>query len=119
MNRQIFFSYRWDDKNFILDFYKNLKQYNYKVWIDETELNLGDNLPRGISNALLRTDCFAIFLSKSSYASLIKQKGGFNVEIEKIISIKEIRQSEGKFTKIVLIDLEGCMRQFCISEQDN
>lgn len=106
MDRQVFFSYRWTDQEFVQEFYRELTTYNVRVWMDIHQLQLGDGLTRSINEAVLETDCFVLCLSRTGYRSLKEGAGGFNIEVEAISQVRRARKIQGRDTRIVIVDLE-------------
>lgn len=65
----IFLSYSHLDKPFARRLAADLRLAGHAVWIDETEINIGDSLIEKIREGLDQVDCFAAVLSQASILS--------------------------------------------------
>lgn len=106
MDRQLFVSYRWDDQPFVRAFVDELKGFNYNVWIDRDNLRIGDSLVGDLSHAIGDSACFLLFLSDSAYKALLNHTGGFNIEIEEIMSLRRSRALNGKPPAVFIVECE-------------
>jgi len=58
----IFLSYNWDHKSYVKKLYDKLRNMNFKVWIDDIELDhtrLTSQLANGITNHIF--SCVALY----------------------------------------------------------
>ena len=82
---RIFISYNNADRSFARKLTTDLRTYGHKVWIDESEINIGDPLVEKIREALDNIDYVVVILSKASIKSEWVKKEldiAFNREIE-------------------------------------
>jgi len=78
-----FICYCHDDKDFVRRLAKDLREYGVKVWLDEAELSIGDNLVARISNAISEMDyLLAILSSKSVESNWVKYELAMAMEKE-------------------------------------
>ena len=66
----VFISYNWDIKTQVRQLCKGLKSLNYKVWMDETDLNAGSSTPTAelataIQNSKVILSCITTDYCKS------------------------------------------------------
>jgi hypothetical protein len=65
----VFLSYSWADKPLARGLAEGLDASGCRVWIDEGELRVGDNLVQSISEALDRVDFVVALVSAASVGS--------------------------------------------------
>ena len=83
--RTIFISYTQSDRSFARKITNDLRIHGHTVWIDESEINIGDPLVEKIRHALDSIDYVIVILSKASIKSEWVKKEldiAFNREIE-------------------------------------
>jgi tetratricopeptide (TPR) repeat protein len=66
---RVFVSHASEDKPFVRNLVEALKRHNLNVWFDEHELQVGDSIVDGVSEALKKADYLIAVLSKASLAS--------------------------------------------------
>lgn len=67
--KEIFFSYSRKDSEFALKLAEDLISNNFKVWIDQLSIPVGERWDKSVGDALQRCDCFIIVLSPTSVIS--------------------------------------------------
>lgn len=68
----LFFSYSSEDKEFVMKVYEYLKSEGFKIWIDNHEIRIGDNITQQINDALIdatKNGYILFFMSKNFMAS--------------------------------------------------
>jgi hypothetical protein len=83
--RKIFISYTQSDRSFARKITNDLRNHGHKIWIDESEINIGDHLIEKIRHALDSVDYVIVILSRASIKSeWVKRELdiAFNREIE-------------------------------------
>jgi hypothetical protein len=110
VDRKIFISYSWGDgegeKHFARAVADALLAHNFDVWLDKRHLGLGEHIDFSIAAAVSEADCFLIFLSKEGLGRIKSGRGGFTLEIEKILTVRNARRRSGHDTKIVIVTLD-------------
>jgi hypothetical protein len=67
--RTAFLSYSRDDSEFALGLAEDLKAAGAAVWLDQLDIDGGQNWPQAIQNALFNCLCVLVILSSSSVDS--------------------------------------------------
>ena len=94
---KIFISYNTADRSFARKLTTDLRNYGHNVWIDESEINIGDPIIEKIREALDKIDYIIVILSKAS----------INSEwVKKEIDIAFAREIEEKRVMILPIIIE-------------
>lgn len=70
----VFISHSQTDKPFVRKLASDLSANGIRVWVDETEIQIGDSLLEKISSAISEADYIIVILSKSSVQSTWVQK---------------------------------------------
>jgi TIR domain-containing protein len=68
-NARVFVSHSSKDKPFVKKLVEELRKRPLNVWVDETELKVGDSIVSKISEGLKETDYLVVVLSKASVSS--------------------------------------------------
>lgn len=97
--KTLFICYSHDDIDFVNRLFKDLKQFGTNIWIDSREIQLGDTLLNVISDAIQKTEFFAIVLSPSSIES-----GWVKKELEMAMN----QEIQGKKIKVLPILYKKC-----------
>lgn len=95
----VFLSHSWQDKFFARKLAEVLESRGVNVWIDEAELRVGDSLLQRISEAIGKTDYFAVVLSHNSVSSSW---------IQKELQIAMTKEIDGRMIRVLPILLEKC-----------
>lgn len=66
---RVFISHSSQDRDFVHTLVSNLKNLGLSIWVDYAELQVGDSIVTGISNALREADYFMVILSRASIKS--------------------------------------------------
>lgn len=66
---KVFISHSYQDRKFVNQLTSKLTDDGIKVWTDEKELAIGDNIAEKINDAIKKTDYFIVVLSKNSINS--------------------------------------------------
>jgi hypothetical protein len=66
---RVFVSHSSKDKPFVRKLVEELKKRPLNIWLDETELKVGDSIVSKISEGLTETDYLVVVLSKASVSS--------------------------------------------------
>ena len=96
----VFLSYSFKDKQFAKKIADDLKANGIRVWYDEYDLKLGDNLLEKINEGLSKSAYFGVILSKSYLESKWANK-----ELEFMLK-KEAKQKMNKILPILIDDVE-------------
>lgn len=67
--KKIFISYSHKDKNVVREIVDNLKYIGFNMWIDENEMDIGDNIIERVNDGINECDLSIIFLSKNTLGS--------------------------------------------------
>ncbi len=62
----IFLSHSSIDKPIVRCFCSSLRSYGFQPWLDESEIQPGDNIKNSVEQALKKSDLLLVFLSKAS-----------------------------------------------------
>lgn len=98
-NRDVFISYSSKDIAIIENICKDLEKYGISYWLDEKQLNAGDNIIREIGNYIEKSRFFMPCYSKNQLES-----GWCNGEVDTAI-YNNLSRSERKIIPLILNDL--------------
>jgi hypothetical protein len=96
---KIFISYSRRDKYFVTKLKKSLESFNFKVWLDEANIKVGESLYERIFNAIKTTDYTLVVLSPNFIKSNFAKE-----EIEAAFTL----QLKNRKRKLIPILLEDC-----------
>ena len=69
MNKKIFISYSYQDREFVEWLKSNLSEYGFEFWYDQQEISVGDNIKEKLNEGIHSSDAFILVLSSSSIKS--------------------------------------------------
>lgn len=81
---RIFISYAWEDKRIVRRLEKKLKAIGIEVWIDHSEMQGGDSIPKRVSDALEWCNTFLLAWSKAANeSSWVEREWGAAMQLNK------------------------------------
>lgn len=66
MNKKLFISYSYEDKEFAAWLKDNLQGFGHEIWYDQQEIQLGDSIKKKIIEGIQASSTFIVILSNSS-----------------------------------------------------
>ena len=94
---QVFIAYSFQDNNHARKLAKELREKGIRVWLAEEELRPGDNIQKGIQDALSTSGYLLALLSKASLESKWVQN-----EFQMAL----LRESRGKWPRVIPVLIE-------------
>lgn len=94
----LFLSHSWRDKNFVRKLDQSLLLHGVSTFLDERDIDVGDSIPKSISDALERSTHLVYVISETSIASRW---------VEEELSMAQVRTKESKGYKILPVLLES------------
>ena len=99
MTPRIFISHSSSDKPFVREFISRLSPFEIDLWLDETEIKIGDSLIEKIGEGLINSQYLIVVLSKKSVNS-----GWVKEELNYFLA----NQIKNKKVKVLPILIENC-----------
>lgn len=83
---RIFISHAWEDKRIVRRLEKKLKEIGIEVWVDHSEMQGGDNIPKRVSDVLEWCNTFLLGWSKAANDSpWVEREWGAAMQLNKKI----------------------------------
>ncbi len=101
-----FISYSSADREFVRRLARDLQTHGAVIWLDEWEINVGDEIRQKVEHGIAEYDYFAIVLSKHSVAS---------TWVEKELNAAFMKEVNTKRIVILPVKLEDCVIPLLIS----